>query len=103
MAKNLRQKYKDLKKRLNHIDQYRSLRKPVVERNNIQLQTYGVTRTIDTDFMDNMPDAVLTDIAFDIAKQLVKDGMIDISEKRDPYREKVFVKAKLIVGTRNDA
>lgn len=103
MAKNLRQKYKDLKKRLNRMDWCMSIQKPIIETRGIQLQKVGVNKIVDMEVMDNMSDAVLTDIAFDLAKFLVKEGAIDISEKRDPYSGKVFVNASLFVRTDKDA
>lgn len=103
MARNLRQKYKDLKKRFDHMNRYMPLRKSIVETKDVRLQKVGVNKMIDMGIMDNMPDAVLTDIAFDLAKFLVKEGVIDISEKRDPYSGRVNINASLLVGINKDA
>lgn len=71
--------------------------------NNTLTTDVCVLKTVDLDRMLNMRSAVMMDLAFTLAQELVKQGLIDISETTDPHTGLVQVAAKISVARKIDA
>lgn len=97
MAKNLRQKYKEAKQKLSAMN-WRLLYPPVsVNHGDIKIRNIRASKVIDIYEMENMKDAVMFDLAFDIAKCLVENNMIKVTETVDPFSGKDYVFASVDV------
>lgn len=99
MAKNLRQKYKDAKKKLREMN-WRLLypTEPFkVEVNNLSVRKLRSVQTVDIFEAEHMREIVKNNIAFDLAKYMVQNNMINISETVDPYSGQVYMFAEVDV------
>lgn len=104
MARNLRQKYKDAKKQIQHMIEWQFLRQPksmVVD--NVPLRKFRATRMFRYGEMEQIPKPVLMDIAFDLAKHMIENNMVNITESFDPYRGETCIVAEILVADKKDA
>ena len=102
MAKNLRQKYKEAKKKLAEMRQanWRLMypTNPIpVESTNLKIRKVRSAKTVDYHELDNFENAVLQDIAFDMARYLIENKMINIKHTIDPFSGNVYIFTELDV------
>lgn len=105
MAKNLRQKYKDAKKQIHDL-KWRLLypAKPIkLEVNNVSIRKLRSVQTVDIFEAEHMREIVKNNIAFELAKHMVQNNMINVSETVDPYSGRVYMFAEIDVVDRRDA
>ena len=102
MAKNLRQKYKEAKKKIAELRQsnWRLMypTNPIpVESTNLKIKKVASAKTVDFYELDNFESAVLRDIAFDMTKYMIENDMINIKHTIDPFSGKAYIFAELDV------
>lgn len=105
MAKNLRQKYKDAKKKLRAMN-WRLLypTHPIkVEREDLSIRKLNSVKTVDMSRYENARESVMMDIAFELGRALIDNRMVNVSETYDPYSGRVYIFAEVDVvdKTRN--
>lgn len=104
MAKNLRQKYKEAKKQLHKLN-WRLLYpdKPLtVNVNNVPIHKIRSVKTVDIFEAERERDMIKHELAFDLAKHMVDNGMIQVSETVDRYSGQIYMFADLYVVNKKD-
>lgn len=100
MAKNLRQKYKEAKKQLREM-KWRLLypTKPLtfVDRGDLSIRKVGSVKTVDIFEVEHVREILKSEMAFDLARHMVNNDMINISETFDPHSGKVYIRAEVNV------
>ena len=104
MAKNLRQKYKEAKKKLHELN-WRLLypSKPIVMTNNVPIHKVRSVKTVDIFEAERARDMVMRELAFDLAKHMVDNKLVNVHETIDPYSGRVYMFADLYVVDKKDA
>ena len=103
MSKNLRQKYKEAKKKLREMN-WRLLypTKPIkTERENLSITKISSVKTVDISRHENARDSVMMDVAFELGRCLLNNDMVNVSETFDPYSGKVYIFAEVNVVGKN--
>lgn len=95
MAKNLRQKYKEAKRKLREMNWRLMYPDKPMTVNNVSIRKVRSAKTVDILELENMREAVMTDIAFDLAKYMVENDMVNVSETYDPFSGKAYVFADI--------
>lgn len=99
MAKNLRQKYKDAKKQLRwlKLKLFAAEIDNICTRKQLPIATVNTSKAYDIYEWNEMREALVKDLAFDLAKYMVKKDMLNIVETYDPYSGRVYVTASVNV------
>lgn len=102
MAKNLRQKYKEAKKKLRELN-WRLLYpdKPLTVKD-IPIHKVRSVKTVDIFDAERERDMVARELAFDLAKHMVDNKMVNVSETVDPYSGRVYMFADLYIVDKRD-
>lgn len=102
MAKNLRQKYKEAKKKLEAVN-YKAvyLNSPIAV-TNVPIHKIRSARTVSLDYMPSNIERATEVFELDVAKKLVThlldNGLINISSTYDPYARQAYVFADIYVA-----
>ena len=104
MAKNLRQKYKEAKRKIHELN-WRLLypSKPIVVNNDVSVRKVRSVKTVDIFEAERARDTIMRELAFDLAKHMVDNKMINVHETVDPYSGRVYMFADLYVVDKKDA
>lgn len=102
MAKNLRQKYKEAKKKIAELRSANwRLMYPInpfpIESKNVSIRKVRSAKTIELYEVDNFETVVLQDLAFDMTRYLIENKMIEVKHTIDPFSGKVYIFAELDV------
>lgn len=102
MAKNLRQKYKEAKRKLRELN-WRLLYpdKPLIVKD-VPIHKVRSVKTVDIFEAERERDMVTRELAFDLAKHMVDNKMVSVSETVDPYSGRVYMFADLYVVDKKD-
>lgn len=105
MAKNLRQKYKEAKKKIAVLRRANwRLMYPTnpfpVESTNLSIRKVKSAKTVDRYEFENFENAIATNLAFDMARYLIENKMIEVKHTIDPYSGRVYIFAELDVVDR---
>lgn len=104
MAKNLRQKYKEAKRKLRELN-WRLLYpdKPLTANiTNVPIHKVRSVKTVDIFEAERERDMITRELAFDLAKHMVDNKMVNVSETVDPYSGRVYMFADLYVVDKRD-
>lgn len=102
MSKNLRQKYKEAKQKLRELNWRLLYPDKPLKVNNVPIHKVRSTKTVDIFEAEHARDMVMRELAFDLAKHMVDNGMISVSETVDPYSGRVYMFADLYVVDKKD-
>lgn len=105
MAKNLRQKYKEAKKKIAEL-RHANWRlmyptNPIaVNSKELKIRKVRSAKTVEQHMFEDFETGITIDLAFDIAKYMVKNGMIEVKHTIDPFSGNVYVFAELDIVDR---
>lgn len=93
MAKNLRQKYKEAKKqlRLLRLKLFATEVDSICTSKQLPVVTINTSKAYDIYEWNEMREALIKDLAFDLSKYMVKKDMLNIVETYNPYSGRVYV------------
>lgn len=93
MSKNLRQKYKEAKNqlRLLRLELFATEVASICTGKQLPIVTINTSKAYDIYEWNEMQEALIKDLAFDLAKYMVKKDMLNIVETYDPYSGRVYV------------
>jgi hypothetical protein len=99
MSKNLRQKYKEAKNqlRLLRLELFATEVASICAGKLLPIVTINTSKAYDIYEWNEMREALIKDLAFDLAKYMVKKDMLNIVETYDPYSGRVYVTASVNV------
>ena len=103
MAKNLRQKYKDAKKQLYSLkwQLLRTQSNKMFTEVKAPVHNLRANKVVDMYQLEHMRDAVIKNLAYDLAKHMVDNDLINISETYDPYSGRACVTADIYVVSKH--
>ena len=102
MAKNLRQKYKEAKRKLREMNWRLLYPDRPLTVNQVPIHKVRSVKTVDIFEAERARDIITHELAFDLAKHMVDNGMVSVSETVDPYSGRVYMFADLYVVDKKD-